>query len=184
MSELHSVRDAIGQTTVRPQDTDAANTGLPSETIDAIITSPPYCGSQKYIRSMKLELIISGHQLDEIRSIDKQTLGTEAITGRNLPLGQLLTEDPFADRTIRQDISRETRFVPIWLPNIANIFRFLRKNVRRVLTPGGQLLVTLGQKHPSRRSVQRRTTYSGGLVKKRGWSLLPLWLILSPVAEC
>ena len=47
MSELYSVRNEIGQTTLRPQDADAANTGLPSETIDAIITSPPYCGSHK-----------------------------------------------------------------------------------------------------------------------------------------
>ena len=144
MSELYSVRDAIGQCILRPQDADAANTGLLSETIDAIITSPPYCGSQKYVRSMKLELIISGHELDEIRLIDKQTLGTEAITARNFPLDQLLIGDPLADRTIRQVFAGN----PVRAHMASEYSKYLSLFARecaRVLKPGGQLLVTLGR---------------------------------------
>ena len=144
MSELYSVRDAIGQCILRPQDADAANTGLLSETIDAIITSPPYCGSQKYVRSMKLELIISGHELDEIRLIDKQTLGTEAITGRKFPLDQLLIGDPLADRTIGQVFAGN----PVRAHMASEYSKYLSRFARecaRVLKPGGQLLVTLGR---------------------------------------
>ena len=144
MSELYSVRNEIGQSTLRPQDVDAANTGLPSETIDAIITSPPYCGSQKYVRSMKLELIISGHELDEIRSIDKQTLGTEAVTGRNFPLDRLLIGDPFTDRTIRQVFAGN----PIRAHMASEYSKYLAlfaQECARVLRPEGQLLVTLGR---------------------------------------
>ena len=79
MSELYGLRDRLGCTRLSPTGTDAALTGLPPETIDAIVTSPPYCGSQKYVRSLKLELRLIGCGQDEIRAIDRQTLGTEAV---------------------------------------------------------------------------------------------------------
>ena len=60
MSELHALRHGLGRTRLPELGTDAASTGLPPGSIDAIITSPPYCGAQKYVRSLKLELLLSG----------------------------------------------------------------------------------------------------------------------------
>ena len=144
MSELYSVRGEIGRSVLRSKDANAANTGLHSGTIDAIITSPPYCGSQKYVRSMKLELIVSGHDLDEIRSIDKQTLGTEAITGRDFPLDRVLTGDPFTDHTIRRVFAGN----PVRAHIASEYSKYLglfALECARVLRPGGHLLVTLGR---------------------------------------
>ena len=65
---------------------------------------PPYCGSQKYVRSMKLELILTGCRQDELRRLDRQTLGTEAVTTRVTKVSDLLTGDHYVDRIIRHGI--------------------------------------------------------------------------------
>ena len=69
MSELSFLRSDVCSAQSSVLDADAAHTGLASKTIDAIITSPPYCGAQKYVRTMKLELLLSGFPADGIEAI-------------------------------------------------------------------------------------------------------------------
>ena len=144
MSELHKLRRGLGHTRFSALGADAARTGLKSESIDTIITSPPYCGSQKYVRSMKLELILSGCPQDELRRLDRLTLGTEAVTTRATALSELLTGDHYVDRIVRTvyDVN------PVRARMASNYCKYLSefaKECRRVLRPGGQLLVTLGR---------------------------------------
>ncbi|MYF07923.1 MAG: site-specific DNA-methyltransferase, partial [Rhodospirillaceae bacterium] len=58
----------------------ALATELANQSVDLVVTSPPYCGAQKYVRTFKLELGLLGLNQAEIGSIDHQTLGTERIT--------------------------------------------------------------------------------------------------------
>ncbi len=52
------------------------------EKVNFIITSPPYINAQDYFRSYKLELWWLGLSTpDEVRSLNKQAIGTETISG-------------------------------------------------------------------------------------------------------
>lgn len=62
-----------------PDNATAFDTGLAEGSADLIITSPPYMGAQKYVRSVELELFWLGHQVDEVRNIDRNTVGTERV---------------------------------------------------------------------------------------------------------
>ena len=97
MSEYYALQSGIGHTRRAVIGTEAAQTGLQSGSIDAIITSPPYCGAQKYVRSLKLELILSGYPDEKLRQLDRRTLGTEAVTTRTSKLPDLLTDDSYVD---------------------------------------------------------------------------------------
>ena len=144
MSEFHELRHVVGHTLLGARGSDAAHTGLRSESIDAIITSPPYCGAQKYIRSMKLELILIGCPQNELRQLDHQTLGTEAVTTRSTQLVELLTGDYYVDRIVR----RVYKMNPVRARMASDYAKYLNEFANecwRVLRPGGQLLVTLGR---------------------------------------
>ncbi len=62
-----------------PDNTTAFDTGLAEGSAELIITSPPYMGAQKYVRSVELELFWLGHQVEEVRNIDRNTIGTERV---------------------------------------------------------------------------------------------------------
>ena len=144
MSELYCLRHDLGETTLGPLGADAANTKLPSESVDCIITSPPYCGSQKYVRSMKLEMITTGYPLHKLIQLDRQTLGTEAIPTKPTPLTELLTLDPYIDSIIRAIYSAN----PVRARMASDYAKYITVFVKecfRVLRPGGHVLTTLGR---------------------------------------
>ena len=144
MSELHSLRGGLGHTAILGAGSDAASTGLCDESVDLIITSPPYCGSQKYVRSLKLELIVSGYPPDDLRGLDRQTLGTEAVTTRAAQLSGILLRDRYVDPTIRTIYERN----PVRARMASEYSKYLQRFAQeclRVLRPGGHLLVTLGR---------------------------------------
>ena len=144
MVELYSLRSTIDHTQSSVLDTDAAHTGLPPKSIDAIITSPPYCGAQKYVRSMKLELILIGYPEEELRQLDSRTLGTEAVTTRGTELSELLTGDGHVDQAIAAIYEGN----PVRARMASDYSKYLTafaQECERILRPGGHLLVTLGR---------------------------------------
>ena len=144
MSDLYALRSRLGYTQFPQSDAEAAETGLPSASVDTIITSPPYCGSQKYVRSMKLELILTGCEQVDLRSLDRQTLGTEAISTRLAQFDELMTGDKFVDGIIRT-IYNVNPVRARMASDYAKYLSAFASECRRVLRPGGQLLVTLGR---------------------------------------
>jgi len=50
---------------------------LPNNSIDIIMTSPPYITAQKYIRTNKLELFWLDYSEEEVSTLDKEFIGTE-----------------------------------------------------------------------------------------------------------
>ena len=144
MSELQALRSEITERAYSVFGCEAAHTNLESGSIDTIITSPPYCGAQKYVRSMKLELILSGYPEEDLRQLDRQTLGTEAVTTRLVGLRELLTGDIYVDRIIRAIHERNPTRAKMASDYCMYLVRFAHE-CRRVLRPGGHLLVTLGR---------------------------------------
>lgn len=103
MQELQS-SERLGVATILPSNCEAASTGLADESVDLVITSPPYCGAQKYIRSVRLELLLLGVGKDEITEADRRTLGTERVTS-STPLPDRL-QIPLCGQ-LYQNIKRE-----------------------------------------------------------------------------
>lgn len=56
---------------------DARATGIASQTIDAVITSPPYLNAIDYIRGHRLALIWFGYRLRDLRAIRQCSIGAE-----------------------------------------------------------------------------------------------------------
>ena len=144
MSELYAQRHELGCTRISEAGSDAAHTNLASASVDAIITSPPYCGSQKYVRSMKLELILGGYSQDEIRQLDRQMLGTEAVSRRAPQLSEVLSGDTYVDRVV-QMIHNLNPVRARMASDYSNYISSFANECRRILRPGGQVLVTLGR---------------------------------------
>ncbi len=144
MSELVELRRGVANRASSVVGRDAAQTNLASASVDAIITSPPYCGAQKYVRSLKLELILSGYPEEDLRRLDRQTLGTEAVSTRSMELRALLTGDTHIDPMIRAIHERNPTRAKMASDYCGYLGRFARECLR-VLRPGGHLLVTLGR---------------------------------------
>ena len=144
MSELEGLRKTLGHSQVSETSEEAAQTRLLPESVDAVITSPPYCGSQKYVRSLKLELLVSGYQEEEIREIDRRTLGTEAVSTRTTPIADLLIGDGYTDQVIRDVYATNPVRARIVSDYSSYLFAWARECCR-VLRPGGHLLVTFGR---------------------------------------
>ncbi len=127
--------------------TDAAETTLSESSVDLIITSPPYCGAQKYVRSLRLEMLWLGFDEKMIADIDRRTLGTERIS-KSRCADNLTTDNDEVDSAI-EAISK-TNLVRAVM--VATYVRYLRKfatECRRVLRPGGNMFITFGTSYAS-----------------------------------
>lgn len=72
-------RDCVKSTTVGVKKGNAKKLRLKDNSIDLVITSPPYISAQKYARSTQLEMYWLGLVRDNIKKIDLNTLGTERV---------------------------------------------------------------------------------------------------------
>ena len=76
VSSLNSaIRDGV---TTRVVSKDARNLGIPDESVDMILTSPPYAGAQKYIRASWLNLFwLDLVKLEDIKELKTHNIGRE-----------------------------------------------------------------------------------------------------------
>lgn len=78
-----------------------SNKPLPDGCVDLILTSPPYAGAQKYIRSSSLNLGWLGlASADQLRELDKKNIGRENY--RKSDLKEVLTGIKSADALLNQ----------------------------------------------------------------------------------
>lgn len=74
---------------------DARNLGIEHNSIDLVLTSPPYLNGIDYLRCSKFSLVWMGHTISELRQIRADSVGTEASSERAL-------EAPWVKSLIRQ----------------------------------------------------------------------------------
>jgi len=122
---------------------DARSIQLGNNTIDLIITSPPYANAQEYFRSIKLELywlglINNGNLLD----LKKQLVGTEMVSAEVYNILHLFGI-PDLDRALEQiyKVDQKRSYI------IFKYFVDMKKNIQenyRVLKPGKHFCILVG----------------------------------------
>ncbi|MET3665529.1 hypothetical protein [Caulobacter sp. 1776] len=113
---------------------DARKLPLADGSVDAVITSPPYLNAIDYMRGHRLALIWLGYKLDELASVRAVSIGAEAA----LKAGPELVLPPFEIAAALPP--SKARIVERYR---ADIYRLMIE-LRRVLKPGGQVLVVVG----------------------------------------
>jgi hypothetical protein len=144
LARMKSLQEAAdkGAALILPSNSEAAATGLPDASIDMIVTSPPYCGAQKYVRSLRLEMLLLGLDADQIAEADRRTLGTERLSIRDQS-ERLATECAEANRLIVLINARNTVRALMVAEYVRYLTRFVQE-CHRVLTPGGHAFVSFG----------------------------------------
>ena len=132
----------LGSVIILDQNAEAAKTTLDQSSVDLILTSPPYCGSQKYVRTLRLEMNWLGYSKECISEIDAKTLGTERVR-KVKNLQQLLSGDNDQDRLIHR-VWENNPIRAIMLSNYLTYLNQFAAECRRVIRPSGDLFITFG----------------------------------------
>ena len=117
---------------------------LPNESVDMILTSPPYAGAQKYIRSSWLNLYWLGKKLpEEIRSLNNTNIGREDYHKAEFSQ-QVTTGIPEADAVLEslyRDGKNERAYI---VGNYLNEMKLALDESVRVLKKGGYMVIVIG----------------------------------------
>ena len=114
---------------------------IPDEAVDLVISSPPYCGAQKYVRSFRLELLLLGYTAKQITRIELATLGSERGIWRKALHSAALSPEQASviDRiAVRNPI--RAGMLECYLDGLASF----AMELARVLRPGGHAFLTFG----------------------------------------
>lgn len=110
-----------------------------SDSVDAVITSPPYLNAIDYLRGHRLALVWLGYRLSELRSIRNHSIGSETQprVGSDLALALELT----APLSLPTDLPhRVQKMVNRFVLDLLAML----KEVRRVLRAGGKAVFVIG----------------------------------------
>ncbi|ABQ90630.1 DNA methyltransferase [Roseiflexus sp. RS-1] len=118
---------------------DARATGIDAQTVDAVITSPPYLNAIDYIRGHRLALIWFGYRLRDLRAIRRCSIGAERAP-EHISDPELLDEI-FRILKIPPDFpQRERRILARYVTDLDAMLR----EVHRVLKCGGIAVFVIG----------------------------------------
>ena len=107
------------------------------DTVDAVITSPPYLNAIDYIRGHRLALVWMGHRVSDLRAIRSNNVGAERAAQNEEPtVSDLLRELPSLSRLP----SRIQHIVLRYRHDLAAI----AQEIVRVLVTGGRAVLVIG----------------------------------------
>lgn len=144
LAQLSNVHP-FGQVRVLGDDFEAASTGLPDQSVDLIISSPPYCGAQKYVRSLRLEMIWLGLDRQQLAVADKRTLGTERVQMSRR--GTIRATGFHSSDALVNKIEARNPTRAYMLAAYVQYLNKLAKETRRILRNDGALFYTFGTGH-------------------------------------
>jgi hypothetical protein len=117
---------------------DARKLPIKKDSIDLVLTSPPYLNAIDYIRCSKFSLVWMGHNIDDLTMIRKYSIGTEA--GRELQddkeIAAILKE-----LRIKKLSARYRAIIARYVDDMRSAIR----EVYRVLVPGGLAVYVIGE---------------------------------------
>lgn len=119
---------------------DARDLPLRRESVDLVLTSPPYLNAIDYVRCSKFSLVWMGHSIADLRILRRESIGAE--TGKNCSSHD---QDVI---NIVNDLHLKPRLIPrdekILVQYITDM-RSALKEVARVLSPGGKAIYVIGE---------------------------------------
>lgn len=133
----------VGEDARSLRDPLAPESALPAMSVDLIITSPPYAGAQKYIRSSSLSIGWLGMaSVRQMKALDSKSIGRERFSKDSL--GDFAeTGMPEADAFIRRIAEKNPMRAAVvfnYLVEMSDVFA----ESKRVLRPGGRMVMIVG----------------------------------------
>jgi methylase of polypeptide subunit release factors len=122
--------------------------GLSRASIDIAITSPPYLGAQKYIRSSSLGLmwLLQGSAAD-LKTLNQASVGREHLTVSEISdIADVDTNDSELNAKIKTTEARS----PLRAAIVKDYFlkmEIIAEQIRRSLKPRGTLVIVMGRNH-------------------------------------
>jgi hypothetical protein len=117
---------------------DARSLRIADETVDAVVTSPPYLNAIDYMRGHRMSLVWLGHSIPELRTVRSTSIGAERASGA----------------TVSQDVvsvmaaMRGTELLTGRLEGIVTRYAVdllaMTSETARVLKPGGRTTFVVG----------------------------------------
>jgi len=117
---------------------------IPNDTVDLILTSPPYAGAQKYIRASRLNLYWLGiKDAAEIRNINDKNIGREDYH-KKVYEKEYKTGIDAADKVLDELYLRGKRERACIVGTYLNEMKLALDESYRVLKPGGHMIIVIG----------------------------------------
>lgn len=149
IERLRAFHEAVdeNQTEARIADiTDARKLSheLTKESVDLVLTSPPYPGAQKYIRASSLSIGWLGlHAADDLISLKNKTIGREELTSKNLNLDLIEAKAPHVLPIISAIAQKDARRAAIAAVYFLEM-RVVIEEIYKVLKHGGHVILVIG----------------------------------------
>lgn len=118
---------------------DARSLPLQDESIDVVITSPPYLNAIDYLRCSKFSLVWMGYSIGELREVRRKNVGTEASNGAD-PASSTISEALKAAGGVRHLPSREQGMLARYALDMSEVV----SEISRVLVPCGRSVFVIG----------------------------------------
>jgi hypothetical protein len=87
----------------------STNLPLPDSSVDAVITSPPYCTRIDYVIATLPELSVLGLRPEELKTLRDEMIGTPTISSRESDAAEFLTNSPTAERLLTDIVGHASK---------------------------------------------------------------------------
>lgn len=144
---------------------DARKLGMDDNSVDFILTSPPYAGAQKYIRASWLNLYwLNRASLEGIRDLKKLNIGREDY--RQAEVYECYTGIVEADQVLKQLYESGNIKRAFLAANYLNEMKVALDESCRVLKHGGYMVIVIGNNTVCKRQFETQHYFTEYLVEK------------------
>lgn len=137
--KLTPFEKGVALPSIRIKEADARRLPVQANTIDLVVTSPPYLNAIDYLRGHKLSLVWMAYKVSELREVRATNIGAEVSKS-------LKQENLLMDKVLRQtaDVSSLTGRVKGWLTSYIHDMDAVLSEISRVLVPKGRAVFVVG----------------------------------------
>lgn len=166
IDRVDSLRDKIAEgVCTRIVSNDARQLGLADDSVDMILTSPPYAGAQKYIRASWLNLYwLNRVKIENIRELKTHNIGREDY--RQEEVYESYTGIEAADAVLRELYNNGKTYRAFLAANYLNEMKVALDESFRVLKQDGYMVIVIGNNTVCKRMFDTQDYLSTYLVSK------------------